>query len=104
MTVTDWARRGLVLEDAIEIARAFASHGCDLLHVSAGQTVAEDRPEFRRAFLTHLSDRIRAEARIPTLVAGYITTEDEVNTIVGAGRADLCMLEAPTFPVVAVAA
>ncbi len=93
ITASDWSSRGLPLEEAIETARAVRAYGCDILHVSAGQTVAEDRAEYRRGFLTRLSDRIRAEAAAPTLVAGYVTTEDEVNTIVGAGRADLCTLE-----------
>jgi anthraniloyl-CoA monooxygenase len=74
------------------------------VHVSAGQTVAEDRAEYRRGFLTRLGDRIRAEAGVPTMVAGYVTTEDEVNTIVGAGRADLCLLDAGAFDREAVAA
>jgi anthraniloyl-CoA monooxygenase len=75
-----------------------AEHGCDLVHVEAGQTVAGDRPEYRRGFLTALSDRVRAEARVPTLVGGYLTTPDDVNTIVGAGRGDLCILDLPPSP------
>jgi anthraniloyl-CoA monooxygenase len=94
MSASDWAPGGLTLPDAVAAARAFASHGAGLVHVCAGQTVVEDRPSYRRAFLTRLSDRIRAEGRVRTLVGGYVTTDDEINTIVGAGRADLCILEA----------
>ena len=72
-----------------------AAHGCDLIHVEAGQTMHDDRPEYRRGFLTALSDRVRNEARVPTIVGGYLTTLDEANTIVGAGRADLVLLELP---------
>jgi anthraniloyl-CoA monooxygenase len=93
LTVTDWARGGLGVDDGVEIARALTNHGAQLVHVEAGQTVAEAKPEYRRGFLTALSDRVRSEARVPTLVGGYLTTPDEVNTIVGAGRADLCLLE-----------
>ena len=53
------------------------------------------RPIYRRGFLTPLADRVRAEARVPTLVGGYLTTPDEANTILGAGRADLCLLDVP---------
>jgi anthraniloyl-CoA monooxygenase len=95
LSVTDWARRGLSVEDGVAIARVFVEHGCDLVHTVAGQTVAEDRPEYRRGFLTALSDRVRAGAGVPTLVGGHLTTLDDVNTIVGAGRGDLCILDLP---------
>ena len=95
ISVTDWHARGNRIEDGIAIGRALAEHGCDLIHVEAGQTVHDDKPEYRRGFLTALSDRVRNEARVPTLVGGYLTTLDEANTIVGAGRADLVLLDLP---------
>ncbi len=95
LSVTDWHPRGNTVDDGIAIARALSKHGCDLIHVEAGQTVHDDRPEYRRGFLTALSDRVRNEARIPTIVGGYLTTLDEANTIVGAGRADLVLLDLP---------
>ncbi len=95
LSVTDWHPRGNKVEDGIEIARVLAGHGCDLIHVEAGQTIHDDRPQYRRGFLTALSDRVRNEARVPTLVGGYLTTLDEANTIIGAGRADLVLLDLP---------
>jgi anthraniloyl-CoA monooxygenase len=95
LTVTDWARRGLDAAEGVELARQVAEHGAELIHVRAGQTVAESAPEYRRGFLTALSDRVRNEAGVPTLVGGYLTTLDEVNTIVATGRADLCLLDLP---------
>jgi anthraniloyl-CoA monooxygenase len=95
LSVTDWHPRGNSIEDGIAIARAFREAGADLIHVEAGQTVHDDRPEYRRGFLTALSDRVRNEAGVPTLVGGYLTTLDEANTIVGAGRADLVLLDLP---------
>lgn len=93
VSLTDWARRGLGVDAGLEVARALVAAGAQVLHVEAGQTVAECQPEYRRGFLTVLSDRVRSEVKIPTLVGGYLTTADEVHTIVGAGRADLCLLE-----------
>jgi anthraniloyl-CoA monooxygenase len=98
LTVTDWARGGLSIENGIEHARALAAHGADMIHVRAGHTTAASRPEYRRGYLTTLSDRVRNEAGVPTLVGGYLTTPDEVNTIIAAGRADLCLFEPRPTP------
>jgi anthraniloyl-CoA monooxygenase len=95
LSVTDWHPRGNQVEDGIAIARVLAEHGCDLVHVEAGQTIHDDRPQYRRGYLTALSDRVRNEARVPTIVGGYLTTLDEANTIIGAGRADLVLLDLP---------
>ena len=95
LSVTDWHPRGNSVDDGIAIARAMRDAGADLIHVEAGQTVHDDRPEYRRGFLTALSDRVRNEAKVPTIVGGYLTTLDEANTIVGAGRADLVLLDLP---------
>jgi len=95
LSVTDWHPRGNQIEDGIAIAHALAEHGCDLVHVEAGQTIHDDRPQYRRGYLTALSDRVRNEARVPTIVGGYLTTLDEANTIIGAGRADLVLLDLP---------
>jgi anthraniloyl-CoA monooxygenase len=95
LSVTDWHPSGNKVEDGIAIARTLAEHGCDLIHVEAGQTIHDDRPQYRRGYLTTLSDRVRNEARVPTIVGGYLTTLDEANTIIGAGRADLVLLDLP---------
>jgi anthraniloyl-CoA monooxygenase len=99
LSVTDWHARGNSVDAGIELARALRKAGVDLIHVEAGQTVHSDKPEYRRGFLTSLSDRVRNEARIATMVGGHLTTPDEANTIVGAGRADLVILDLPPSPV-----
>jgi anthraniloyl-CoA monooxygenase len=96
LNVADGTKRGLSLAEGIAIARELPGHGCELVHVVAGHTIAEEpQADYRRGFLTPLADRVRAEARVPTLVGGYLTTPDEANTILGAGRADLCLLDVP---------
>jgi anthraniloyl-CoA monooxygenase len=92
LTVTDWHRRGLTVDDGVRIAGTLAEHGVGLIRVAAGQTVAECQPDYRRGFLTRIADRVRNETGVPTVVGGYLTTVDEANTIIGAGRADLCEL------------
>jgi len=93
LAATDWAPGGLEPEEAVAIARALAEHGCDLLQVTAGQTTAGARPDYGRFHLVGWSDLVRNEAAVPTLVGGNLTTADEVNTVLAAGRADLCLLD-----------
>ena len=66
--------------------------GCDIVDVSAGQTVADAEPVYGRLYQTPFSDRIRQEAGIPTMTVGAVTTWADVNSIIAAGRADLCVL------------
>jgi len=92
ISASDWASGGSDLDEAVAIAALLKAHGCDLVHAVMGQTVWESRPDYRRLFGVPASDRIRNEAGIPTLATGNITTADDVNTILAAGRADLCVL------------
>jgi len=95
ISATDWVDGGLTGDDAVEVARAFAGAGCDLIDVSTGQTVADAQPVFGRMFQTPFSDQIRNEAALATMCVGAITTADQVNTIIAAGRADLVALARP---------
>ena len=88
----DWVPGGTTGDDALEIARAFKAHGCDLVNVSTGQTDSAEQPVYGRMFQTPFSEQIRLEADIPTIVAGNIFTWDQVNTIVASGRSDLVAL------------
>lgn len=95
ISATDWAEGGLSPEDSVAIAEAFAAEGCDLVDVSTGQTDAISRPIYGRMFQTPFSDQIRNEAKVATMCVGNITTIDQANTIVAAGRADLVALGRP---------
>jgi anthraniloyl-CoA monooxygenase len=95
ISATDWAEGGVTGDDAVEIARAFAEHGVDLVDVSTGQTVREARPIYGRMFQTPFSDQVRNEAQVATMCVGNITAADQVNTILAAGRADLVALGRP---------
>ena len=95
ISATDWVDGGVDGDESVRIARAFHAAGADIIHVSTGQTSADARPVYGRMFQTPLSDRIRNEARVPTIAVGNITDHDQVNGIIAAGRADLCALARP---------
>jgi anthraniloyl-CoA monooxygenase len=95
ISATDWVAGGVTGDDAVAIARAFAEAGVDLVDVSTGQTVRDAQPIYGRMFQTPFSDQVRNEARVATMCVGNITTADQVNTILAAGRADLVALARP---------
>lgn len=93
ISAVDWLKGGLSREDSVIIARALHAVGIDIFEILAGQTSARSRPIYGPGFLTDFSDFIRYEAKVPTMVGGYLTTSGQVNSILAAGRADLCILE-----------
>ena len=96
VSATDWVEDGgLTGDDAVAVARLLHAHGCDIIDVSAGQTTTKAEPIYGRMFQVPFSDQIRQETSIPTIAVGNITTPDQVNTIIAAGRADLCALARP---------
>ncbi len=92
ISATDWAPGGMEAHDSVEVARMVVDAGADIVDVSAGQTVPEGKPVYGRQFQTPFSDRIRHEARVPTMTVGNISSPADVNTILAAGRADLVVL------------
>jgi len=95
ISATDWAEGGITGDDAVLIARAFAEHGVDLVDISTGQTVRDAQPIYGRMFQTPFSEQVRNEGRVATMCVGNITSADQVNTILAAGRADLVALGRP---------
>ncbi|MBM3482237.1 MAG: bifunctional salicylyl-CoA 5-hydroxylase/oxidoreductase [Alphaproteobacteria bacterium] len=92
ISATDWVPGGFDGADAVEVARALKAHGCDIVDVSTGQTTPDAKPKYGRLYQTPYSDRIRHEAGIPTMTVGNISSFADVNSILVAGRADLCVL------------
>ena len=96
ISAEDWVgEEGVSGDEAVEIAKLIYEGGADIINVSAGQTTTDANPIYGRMFLAHLSEQIRLEAGIPTITVGNITTADQVNTILAAGRADLVALARP---------
>ena len=95
VSATDWVEGAFDGDDAVALARALKARGCDLVDVSTGQTSTLARPVYGRSYQTPFSDRIRNEVGIPTLAVGNIQDFDQINSILLAGRADLCALARP---------
>ena len=96
ISANDWVGdEGITPEEAVGIARILADAGVDIINVSAGQTSVRARPVYGRMFQTPFSDRIRNETGIATMAVGNIYEPDHVNSILMAGRADLCCLARP---------
>jgi anthraniloyl-CoA monooxygenase len=95
ISATDWAENGISEDDVITIATAFKNAGADIINVSTGNTVANQKPITGRMWQTPFSDAVRNTVHIPTITAGYIQDIDQINTIILNGRADLLALGRP---------
>lgn len=91
----DWVEGGITPEDAVAIAKAFKAAGADMIDCSSGQVSKKEKPVYGRMFQTPFADRIRQEAGIPTIAVGAISEADHANSILAAGRADLCAVARP---------
>ncbi|MGW6659572.1 bifunctional salicylyl-CoA 5-hydroxylase/oxidoreductase [Rhodococcus sp. NPDC055024] len=93
ISATDWAEGGNTIDDSTEIARAFASHGVDVVHVSSGQVVKHEKPAYGRSYQTPFADHIRHELAkefgTAVIAVGAISSYDDANSVLLAGRADL---------------
>ncbi len=91
----DWYPGGNTPDDAVIFARLFKEAGADMIDCSSGQTVKAEKPVYGRLFQTPFSDRIRNEVGIRTVAVGAISEADHANSIIAAGRADLCAVARP---------
>ena len=96
ISATDWVPDGNTGDDAVEIARAFIEHGAAAIDVSSGQVTKDEKPAYGRSYQTPFADRIRHLVAQPAgakvIAVGAISSYDDVNSILLAGRADLCAL------------
>jgi anthraniloyl-CoA monooxygenase len=95
ISATDWVQGGFDGDDAVAFARRLVTAGCDIVDVSTGQVSPDQKPAYGRSFQTPYADRVRHEAGIGVIAVGAISSYDDVNTIILAGRADLCALARP---------
>jgi len=92
VSATDWTEEGFTIDQAVVFCRALREAGCDIIDVSTGGIAPHIRPEYGRLYQTPFSERIRLEAGIPTMTVGGISSYADANSVIAAGRADLCAL------------
>ncbi|MBN9234124.1 MULTISPECIES: bifunctional salicylyl-CoA 5-hydroxylase/oxidoreductase [Phyllobacteriaceae] len=95
LSTNDWSDGGNTPEDAAIFARMFKDAGADLIDCSSGQVVKEEAPVYGRLWQTPFSDKIRNEVQVSTVAVGAISEADHANSIIAAGRADLCAIARP---------
>jgi len=95
LSAHDWYEGGNTPDDAAIFARMFKEAGADLIDCSSGQVVKEEKPVYGRLFQTPFSDKIRNEQHVATIAVGAISEADHANSIIAAGRADLCAIARP---------
>jgi anthraniloyl-CoA monooxygenase len=95
ISATDWAEDGLCEQELVGLAKMLKQAGVDIINVSTGQVVEEQEPEYGRMYQAPFADCVRNEAGIPTIVAGNITSADQCNTLIAAGRTDIVALARP---------
>ena len=88
----DWTEGGNTPDDALIFARMFREAGADLIDCSSGQVWKEERPVYGRLFQTPFADQIRNEGAVATIAVGAISEADHANSVIAAGRADLCAI------------
>jgi anthraniloyl-CoA monooxygenase len=95
ISATDWAPGGLTGEDLVAMTKMLKAAGCDLIDVSTGQTVPHQKPVYGRMYQASYADWVRNEVGIAAMTVGAVTTPDQVNTLLAAGKADLVALARP---------
>jgi anthraniloyl-CoA monooxygenase len=96
ISATDWLEPdGMTTADAVTFSKALKAHGCDVVDVSTGGNVAQSQPEYGRMYQVPFAEAVRFEAGITTMTVGAIASADHANTVLAAGRADLCAMARP---------
>jgi anthraniloyl-CoA monooxygenase len=97
ITATDWMADGSGFrpEDAVAVARALKERGCDIIDVSSGGNAPESKPVYGRMYQVPFAEKIRYEVGMPVMAVGAIQGADHANTVLAAGRADLCAMARP---------
>jgi 2,4-dienoyl-CoA reductase-like NADH-dependent reductase (Old Yellow Enzyme family) len=92
LSATDWVDGGWDLNQSVELARALARRGVDLIDCSSGGIVPGVPIPVGPGYQVSFAQRIRRDAGIATAGVGLITTPDQAETILRDGDADMVFL------------
>ncbi len=92
ISATDWAEGGWTVDDSVRFARDLVPLGCDLVDVSSGGLVRDQKIAVGPSYQVPFAERIRAEANVPVGAVGMITQAAQADDIVRSGKADLTLL------------
>jgi 2,4-dienoyl-CoA reductase-like NADH-dependent reductase (Old Yellow Enzyme family) len=103
ISATDWVDGGWDLDQSIALAKMLKPLGVDFVDCSSGGNIAEATIPLGPGYQVPFAERIRKDAEILTGALGLITTAQQAEEIVSAGRADAVilareMLRDPYFP------
>ena len=99
ISATDWledtSEPGFTSDESVQLSRWLLERGCDLIDVSTAGNTPVSKPVYGRMYQVPFADKIRHETGAKVMAVGAILGADHANTILAAGRADLCAMARP---------
>ena len=92
LSATDWMEEGWDVAQSVAFARELKALGCDLVHVSSGGLVQEQKLRTGPGYQTGFARDIRNGAEMPVMACGQITSPVQAETILRTEQADLVAL------------
>ncbi len=93
VSATDWlGPTGQTIEDTVAFAKKLEALGCDVIDVSTAGNVPESKPEYGRMYQVPFAEAVKVATGLKVMAVGAIQGADHANTILAAGRADLCAM------------
>ena len=92
LSASDWVEAGWDVEQSAVFVRELKALGCDLVHVSSGGLVQEQRIRTGPGYQTGFAAEIRRRAGLPVMACGQITEPAQAETLLRTDQADLVAL------------
>jgi 2,4-dienoyl-CoA reductase-like NADH-dependent reductase (Old Yellow Enzyme family) len=92
VSATDWYAGGWDLEQTIGLAKRLKEIGIDLIDVSSGGNIHDQKIVLGPGYQVPFASAVRREAAIPTIAVGLITDALQAEQIIAHEHADAVML------------